>query len=86
MALTEQTVAMLEAINADVRKRVDAILDRLEILLPELIDQMEVESVVEYALSEVTDAVAEGAVAAVREVHRELDRPSDESEEEIRRD
>ena len=79
MALTETTAALLEAINADVRKRVDEILDRLEVLMPELLDQMEMESVLEYALCEVTDAVAEGAVALVREVHREIDEPDEEA-------
>ena len=82
MALTETTAALLEAINSDVRKRVDEILDRLEVLMPELLDQMEMESVLEYALCEVTDAVAEGAVALVREVHREIDEPSDEPADE----
>lgn len=77
MALTETTAALLEAINSDVRKRVDEILDRLEVLMPELLDQMEMESVLEYALCEVTDAVAEGAVALVREVHREMDEPEE---------
>ena len=82
MALTETTHALLEAINADVRGRVDEILDRLEAIMPELLDKVEMESVIEYALSEVTDAVAEGAVALVREVHRELDRPEREQSEE----
>ena len=77
--MKETTAALLEAINADVRRRVDEILDRLEVLMPELVDQMEMESVLEYALCEVTDAVAEGAVALVREVHREIDEPTDEA-------
>ena len=62
-------------------KEYDEILDRLEVLMPELLDQMEMESVLEYALCEVTDAVAEGAVALVREVHREMDEPAEESDD-----
>lgn len=59
--------ALREAIQADVRRRVDRIVDRLERQVGELDDSEHMAEVLRRALAEVSDALAEGIVAQMRE-------------------
>lgn len=62
--------AIREAIRADVRERVDRIIDRLEREVAGLDEPDEMAAALRAALSEVCDAVAEGLVAQMRENQR----------------
>ncbi len=61
------TGALLEAIRADVRTRVDSIVDRLEVQVEELDQPAHLEEALREALVEVTGVLAEGIVAHLRE-------------------
>lgn len=67
-AITQR--ALREAIRADVRERVDRIVDRLERQVHDLADPEDMAEALRIALAEVCDAVAEGLVAQVRENKR----------------
>lgn len=64
-AVTQQ--ALREAIRADVRRRVDHIVDRLERQVYDLEEPDDMAEALQEALAEVCDAVAEGLVAQMRE-------------------
>lgn len=64
------TRAILEAIEADVRVRVDRIVDRVEREVDRLHGGDELETAIHDALVDVTEVVAEGMVARLREIRR----------------
>ena len=68
--LTQQVIR--DAIRADVRGRVDQIIDRLERQVAELEEPEAMADVLRSALAEVCDVVAEGLVAQMRENRRTL--------------
>lgn len=59
-----------DAIRADVHVRVDDALDRLETFVEYLEELDQIEAALESALAEVSEVVAEGLVAQLREVRR----------------
>ncbi len=61
---------LLEAVRADVRARVEAIVRQLEADVDRLDRRDEIETVLRAALDEVTDVLAEGLVAHLRETRR----------------
>lgn len=61
---------LLEAVRADVRARVEAIVRQLETDVDRLDRRDEIETVLRAALDEVTDVLAEGLVAHLRETRR----------------
>ncbi len=65
------TEALLHAIKADVRKRVDRIVDYAEQAAMSLGSEAEIDRVLEQALLRVEEALAEAARAMAREIHRE---------------
>jgi hypothetical protein len=67
-ALTREVIR--EAIRADVRGRVDSIIDRLERQVSDLEEPEAMADALRAALAEVCDAVAEGLVAQMRENRR----------------
>lgn len=61
---------LLEAVRADVRARVEAIVRQLEADVDRLDRRDEIETVLRATLDEVTDVLAEGLVAHLRETRR----------------
>lgn len=61
---------LLEAVRADVRRRVEAIVQQLEADVDRLERPEQIEPLLRSALGQVTDVLAEGIVAHVREARR----------------
>lgn len=59
-----------DAIRADVHARVDLVMGRLEYDIESIHDARELEAALQRALADVSDAMAEGIVAQLREVRR----------------
>lgn len=68
MVRDETARALIEAIDADIRLRVDRIVDRVEDQVDTLAGPRALEAAIHDALVEVTEVVAEGMVARLREV------------------
>lgn len=67
----ESTLRLFQdAIRADVHARVDLVMGRLEHDIESIHDARELEAALQQALADVSDAMAEGIVAQIRETRR----------------
>ncbi|MFQ5746331.1 MAG: hypothetical protein ACE5HF_03820 [Gemmatimonadota bacterium] len=71
MAYSGTTEALLHAIKSDLRSRVDHIVEYAEFAAGTLGDPDEIETVLQFALSRVEEALSEAAQAMAREIHLE---------------
>lgn len=71
MQIDMTTEALLYAIKSDVRHRVDEIVDGAEQAAMSLDSERQVEQLLEAALVNVEEAIAEAARAMAREIHRD---------------
>lgn len=71
MAYSGTTKALLHAIKSDLRSRVDHIVEYAEFAASTLDDADEIETVLQFALSRVEEALSEAAQAMAREIHLE---------------